>query len=209
MPLNVTYIDVNRLPTLPENFPAAKGQALVIDLRGETRIDPYQLVAAFPQGAGRQTSIATGPIATEPDLPSATHETATSSYFEIRRLPQHSAGKPNDASPIVLLIDERTSGPAEQAVLFLSAAAHVQLIGNASAGAPSEATQFRISGNLSIMFSGQDLRLPNGGQIQRQGITPVLTAPVTIAGIRAGRDQPLDVALAWIKEQMTSGRMVK
>lgn len=207
----VAYLDVEHLNA--ENLRAAwrrfgNAPAMIFDLRGPCSLDPFVFTEVFPEGAGRQAAVVTGPIAGEPDLPTPRTETSSSSYFQLLRVPKPAANVPAYRGKVVLLMDERTRGASEMAALLLSAAAHVQTVGSPTAGAPSPATELRLPGSVLVSFSGQDIRLPNGGPIQRQGIQPALTAPVTVAGIRAGRDQPLDVALAWLKEELGSS-MVK
>lgn len=207
LPGSVAYLDLDHLSseqihTAYQRFQNAR--AIIFDLRGNCNADPYQLTEAFPEGFGRQSSIVTGPVANEPDLPSHNIDTATSSYFRLIRIPKPGNSVPPFGGKVVLLIDERTRGLSEQALLLLSAAARVQTVGNPSGGAPSEATELHLPGNLFVSFSGQDVRLTNGGAIQRQGIQPVLTAPVTLAGVRAGRDEVLDVALAWLNEELST-----
>ena len=202
----IAYVDLDRLPpfaaaTIFQQFQSAK--AMVFDLRGRCLADPKALVQAFPEGFGRQSSIVTGPIAMEADIESPGVQTSTASYFKVMTVPRLLNGDkpPPFQGKVVLLIDERTSGPAEQAVLLLAAATHVKVIGNPSAGAPSPATHFTVPGGIRISFSGQDVRLTNGGQLQRQGIQPELSKPLTISGIRAGQDEVLELAQQWLKEE--------
>ena len=202
----IAYVDLDRLPasaaaTIFQKFQSAK--AMIFDLRGKCIADPRVLVRAFPEGLGRQSSIVTGPIAMEADIEAPAVQTSTASYFKVMTVPRPpSGGNPIPfLGKVVLLIDERTSGPAEQAALLLVAATHVKVIGNPSAGAPSQATHFTIPGGITVSFSGQDVRLTNGGQLQRQGIQPELSKPLTIAGIRAGRDEVLELARQWLEEE--------
>lgn len=182
----------------------AAAPAVILDFRGPCAADPFVLTEPFRTGAGRQAMIVTGPSAAEPDLPSSRVDTATSSYFRIIRVPDPPEKAPEFRGKVVALIDERTGGPAERALLLLAAAAKVQTIGSPTAGAPSETLRLRLPGSIAVKFSGHDIRLTNGGAIQRQGIQPVLTSPVTLAGIRAGRDEPLDVAVAWLNEELAA-----
>jgi len=46
------------------------------------------------------------------------------------------------------------------------------------------------------VFTGQGVRHADGRQLQRVGITPHILVRPTIMGIRAGRDEVLEAALA-------------
>lgn len=49
------------------------------------------------------------------------------------------------------------------------------------------------------MFTGHDVRHADGRQLQRVGLQPHFRVAPTLAGIRAGRDEVLERALAWIR----------
>ena len=102
---------------------------------------------------------------------------------------------PKYKGKVVVLIDERTADRAEMAALFLEVAAKVEYVGSPSAGVVGESTDLALPGNILVSFSGQDVRHSNGGPLQRLGIQPNVSAPPTLAGIRAGRDEALEKAL--------------
>ena len=58
---------------------------------------------------------------------------------------------------------------------------------------------FHGSGGIRINFSGHDVRWPDGRQLQRVGLTPDIEVYPTIAGIRDGRDEVLDRAVAYLE----------
>ncbi len=47
-------------------------------------------------------------------------------------------------------------------------------------------------------FTGQEVRHVDGKQLQKVGILPQIKIRPTVAGIRAGKDELLDRALAYI-----------
>ncbi len=53
-----------------------------------------------------------------------------------------------------------------------------------------------------LNFSGHDVRHADGSQLQRRGIQPNLVAEATIAGIRAGRDEVLERAVAYLEQSL-------
>ena len=72
-------------------------------------------------------------------------------------------------------------------------------IGSPTTGANGDVTGFIAPGNIRIPFSGHDIRWPDGTQLQRVGLVPDIEAHPTIQGIRAGRDEILERALAYIE----------
>jgi C-terminal processing protease CtpA/Prc len=107
---------------------------------------------------------------------------------------------PTSSAPIyrgrtVMLIDERTISQAEHTGFFFRAASGTEFVGSTTAGASGDTTQLVLPGGLSMMFTGQEVRHPDGRPLQRIGIQPDVRAVPTIAGIRAGRDEVLEAAL--------------
>ena len=50
-----------------------------------------------------------------------------------------------------------------------------------------------------MAFTGQAVRHADGRQLQQLGIQPTIPVTPTIAGVRAGRDELLERALAWAR----------
>jgi C-terminal processing protease CtpA/Prc len=99
-----------------------------------------------------------------------------------------------------MLIDERTQSQAEHTGLFLEAANGTKFVGTPTAGANGDVTTLVLPGGLSMSFSGHSIRHADGRQLQRVGLVPDLLVKPTIAGIRAGRDEVLERALAWVAQ---------
>ena len=98
-----------------------------------------------------------------------------------------------------LLIDERTAGEAENTALLFRAAAKSALVGSRSAGSGGDATVLSLPGGLFVRFTGDEVRFPDGTQLQRVGLAPEVEARPTLAGIRAGRDEVLERAMEYLK----------
>jgi C-terminal processing protease CtpA/Prc len=173
----------------------------VFDLRGECQIDP-NAIAARLTGDPRQALLITGPIAEAPDLAQPEIESATGSYFLIKRVAP--AGGTPYSGRVVVLIDARTRGRAEQVALYIAAATKVQIFGTPSAGSPSQTTSVRLPGGILVRFSGEDIRLTNGGAVQREGLQPTENVPQTLAGVRAGKDEVLEQALHALRDEAAS-----
>jgi C-terminal processing protease CtpA/Prc len=64
-------------------------------------------------------------------------------------------------------------------------------------------TTLVVPGGLALNFSGQGVEAMDGTQLQRVGLKPDVLVRPTIAGIRAGRDEVLERALAWVRGQLS------
>lgn len=101
-----------------------------------------------------------------------------------------------------MLIDERAGSEAEHTGLWLHAANGTEFIGSPTTGSDGDVTGFTVPGGITLMFSGQGVRHPDGRQLQRVGLIPHLHVRPTIAGIRAGVDEVLEAALAYLREEI-------
>ena len=88
---------------------------------------------------------------------------------------------------------------AEHTGLFFEAAAGTKFIGSQTAGANGDVTNLSLPGGLYVSFSGHDVRHADGRQLQRVGLVPDVQVRPTLYGIRAGRDEVLDRALAYLR----------
>jgi C-terminal processing protease CtpA/Prc len=109
-------------------------------------------------------------------------------------------GKPNYHGKTVLLIDGRAGSQWEHNGLIYKTANGTVFIGSPTQGVDGAVAAFPAPGGIVIYFSGQDVRWPDGRQLQRVGLAPDIEAHPTIEGIRAGRDEVLDRALAYIEK---------
>jgi C-terminal processing protease CtpA/Prc len=50
-----------------------------------------------------------------------------------------------------------------------------------------------------MSFTGQAVRHADGRQLQQVGVQPTIAVAPTIAGVRAGKDEVLERAIAWIQ----------
>ena len=98
----------------------------------------------------------------------------------------------------VVPIDERAVSQSEHSCLWLEAASGSRFVGSPTSGGNGVVTFFTLPGNIRVRFSGHDVRHADGRQLQRLGIQPDVPVAPTIAGIRAGCDEILDRALAYL-----------
>lgn len=100
---------------------------------------------------------------------------------------------------VVVLIDERAISQAEHTCLFLEATSHATFVGSATQGANGDVTWIALPGGVGVTMSGHDVRHADGRQLQRVGIAPHVCVYPTVAGIRAGRDEVLEAAIAYLQ----------
>ena len=173
-------------------FAAMNGtKAIIFDMRG------------YPYGTGwsiaprLNTNKATvGAIFRRPQLSeSADFETRTTFSFE-QALPKTKGAIYKGRT--VMLIDERAMSQAEYTGLLFEAANGTRFIGSNSAGAVGDRPTMVLPGGIYVSFTGHDVRHTDGRQVQRIGLVPDVALRPTIAGIRQGRDEVLERAIAYI-----------
>lgn len=193
---NIGYVDLRRLtnPQVDAMFDALmETKAIVFDMRGYPQgtawaIAPRINTRHAVYGASfRRAQISGG--ATPEEQP------ASGFYFD-QPLPKTT--KPLYTGKVVVLVDNRAQSQAEHSCLFFEQAAGATFIGSPTAGANGDVTNFTLPGGLLVRFSGHDVRHADGRQLQRLGIQPDVAVEPTIAGLRAGKDEVLDRAIAYV-----------
>jgi C-terminal processing protease CtpA/Prc len=106
---------------------------------------------------------------------------------------------------LVVLMDENTQSQAEYSVMGFRSAPATTVIGSRTAGADGNVSLIRLPGGFYTYFSGITPYYPDGRPTQRVGIVPDIEVRPTIAGIRQGRDEVLEQAVAFINGQETTG----
>lgn len=125
----------------------------------------------------------------------------SANYRFVQRLPERNGdvykGK------VVVLINEEAISQAEHTCMFFEAATDVTFIGTPTAGANGDVTVMILPGGLRVSFTGHNVRHADGRQLQRVGIQPTITAAPTIGGISAGRDEILETAIKYLRENIS------
>lgn len=101
----------------------------------------------------------------------------------------------------VALIDDVPDSQVGENAMCLKAANNTVLVG--SAAFPTFArltTQFDLAGGIKVTFSGEAPRWPGGKLLYPEGVKPDVEVQPTIAGIRAGHDEVLDAAVAYLEK---------
>ncbi len=99
----------------------------------------------------------------------------------------------------VMLTDTRAISQSEHSGLFYRTANGTKFIGGGTTGANGDITHFYAPGNIQIIFTGHDVRWPDGAQLQRVGLVPDVYVEPTIRGVSEGRDEVLDRALEYLR----------
>ena len=194
---NIGYADLDRMPDsmideMLEKFKNTRG--IIFDMRGYPAgsffwsLSPRLVLKPGARAALLETPLV-GPFSSPG---------AVQAEYQLIQPPP--SGKPLYKGKTVMLIDERTASQAEHTGLFFRAANGTKFIGTPTTGVDGEITDFSVPGGITIGFTGQSVRFPNGKQIQRAGLEPDIVVRPTVRGIRAGRDEVLEAAVAYLKK---------
>ncbi len=200
LPEGFGYADLTRLepPAVKDVFEAFReAPAIVFDMRGYPRgtawaITPW-LAAEQAVAAQFRRPTYLG-VEAEADLTNAGVEYRFDQLFPAGGTPWQYDGA------IVVLIDEKAVSQSEHTCLFFASAYDdVTFVGSPTNGANGDVTGLPLPGGIWVNFSGHDVRHADGAQLQRAGIQPDVQAAPTIAGVRAGRDEVLEAAIAHLR----------
>ncbi len=101
---------------------------------------------------------------------------------------------------VVMLIDENAVSQSEHTCMFFEAArADITFIGTTTMGANGDVTYMLLPGNLTVAFTGHNVRHANGHRLQRIGIQPTIKVEPTIKGTIEGKDEILEAAVNFLQ----------
>jgi C-terminal processing protease CtpA/Prc len=107
-------------------------------------------------------------------------------------VPLHYPGK------VVILVDETSQSQAEYTAIALRSSPNATIVGSTTAGADGNTSLINLPGYLTTMISGLGVYYPDGAQTQRAGVHIDVPSTPTIAGVKAGRDEVLEVGVRQI-----------
>lgn len=102
---------------------------------------------------------------------------------------------------VVVLIDEHSQSASEFAAMLVQNGEKVTLMGENTVGADGYCLILPIPGGNMVMYTACGIYTPDGGQTQRIGVHPDIEVKKTIEGIKEGRDEVKEAAVAYIQEQ--------
>lgn len=197
----IGYADLTRLqrdqvdPMLEE---LRDTDALVLDMRGYPNGTAWPLAARLNARGAKN-----GALFRRREVSALDSEEGESGFFFAQPLPESRSW--TYRGKVVMLIDERAISQAEHTALFMEQAAGATFIGSSTAGANGDVTNFPLPGGIWVSFTGHDVRHADGRQLQRVGIVPDVPVTPTLRGLREGRDEVLERALAWLDEALAAG----
>ena len=109
----------------------------------------------------------------------------------------------NYKGQVLILVNETTQSHAEFTAMCLQTADNAMVIGSQTAGADGNVSRFEMVGKYGTQITGLGVFYPDGRETQRIGIVPDIEVKPTIKGIRKGKDEVLEKALAVIAKKKT------
>jgi C-terminal processing protease CtpA/Prc len=200
LPGNLGYVDLTRLPVAEVDGmfdKLADTRAIVFDMRGYPQGTAW---AIAPRINARNARIAAQFRRSQVSAFSLEEEEA--GFHFSQPIPDLPEGEAKYTNPTVMLIDDRAISQSEHSGLFYEVANGTKFIGTATAGANGDVTRLSVPGGIWIGFSGHDVRHGDGRQLQRIGLVPHVEVAPTRAGLKAGRDEVLERAVAYLEETL-------
>ncbi len=103
--------------------------------------------------------------------------------------------------PVVILMDETSQSNSEWSVMDLRTGDNAVVLGNHSIGADGDITELPLPNGNILWFTSCGVYTPEMGQTQRVGLTPDIEVYPTVEGIKEGRDELMEAAVAYIREE--------
>jgi C-terminal processing protease CtpA/Prc len=192
----VGYVDLSRLqrPQVEAMFQALeKANGIVFDMRGYPHGTGWQIAPRLNVRDAPYGALFLKPLLSE-------GEASRVQFFQ----PIAPAEGPKFRGPTVMLVHEATMSQAEHTGLMFAAANGTRFVGAPTAGANGDITNTCLPGGICVSFTGQEVRYPDGRQLQRIGLAPLIPAQPTLAGLRAGKDEVLERGVEVLREEIAS-----
>ncbi len=200
LPSGYGYVDLDRLQVgeVDKMFETIKDTpAVIFDMRGYPNGTAWAIAPRLTDRKNVVAALFSRPIREATDLTNSEIADLAGHTFA-QRIPERQGevyhGK------VVVLINEDSISQSEHTCLFLEAATDVTFIGTPTAGANGDVTTMVLPGNLTVSFSGHDVRHADGRQLQRVGIQPTIRVERTLRGVIEGRDEILDAAVKFLQK---------
>lgn len=122
---------------------------------------------------------------------------------------QENANVERYEKPVVVLMNEKTQSQAEYTIMSIRNGENVTVMGENSVGSDGDVAYLPLPGGMNLSFSSQGIYTSDGGQTQRVGLAPDIEVHPTIEGIKEGRDELMEAAIAYIQEQSQSATVAE
>ncbi len=103
---------------------------------------------------------------------------------------------------VILLVNEKTQNHAEFTCMCLQAAPNILTMGSQTAGTNGPQSRLLLYSKYYSSFTGAGVYYYDEKEVQRVGIIPDIEVTPTLAGIREGKDDVLERALAVAREEL-------
>ncbi|MFB9080591.1 S41 family peptidase [Flavobacterium procerum] len=107
--------------------------------------------------------------------------------------------KNNYKGKVIILVNENSLSQSEWATMCFQTADNAKVIGSQTAGADGNTSHIDFVKDYDAPFSGIGVYYPDGKETQRIGIVPDIVVKRSISGIQQGKDEVLDRAIFYIK----------
>jgi hypothetical protein len=190
----VLYVDLVRIPQdeLKQRMPEiAKARAVIVDVRGYPTSEPIWLPHFLAEA--ERTKWMFVPHVIRPDYENVA--TFTQHGWDMDPAEPHVAGK------VAFITGPGAISYAESLMGYVEGYQLGAIVGSATAGANGNINEFTTPGGFSIVFTGMKVTRMDGRQHHIVGVQPTHPVQRTLAGVRAGRDEELEAALALVRPQ--------
>lgn len=197
LPGNVGYVDLDRLDlsmvdSMFERLRHTK--SIIFDMRGYPNGTIWAIAPRLTSSRPRVALFETAMLGHGPPADASGGE--MEAFYQV--IDPTPAGAWLYAGRTVMLMDQRSESQAEHTGLYLRAANRTKFVGSATAGADGEIATTVLPGGITVGFTGQSVRYPDGRELQRIGLTPDVLVTPTIRGLRQGRDEVLERAIQFL-----------
>jgi C-terminal processing protease CtpA/Prc len=103
--------------------------------------------------------------------------------------------------PVVLLTSTRTFSAAEDFAATFKWSQRGKIVGGATGGSTGQPLGFRLPGGGSAQICSKRDTYPDGSEFVGSGVQPDVEVHPTVEGIRSGKDEVLEAALAELAEE--------
>lgn len=191
---NIGYVDMGRLEREEVDRMMAElmdCRAIIFDIRNYPR-STYRAIAKYLLPKRNPFATFTYP---DPDYPGRFIWYDSPYQVGKRKNKQYYQGK------VIVLQDETTQSHAEFTIMALQTAPDCTVLGSQTAGADGNVTKIKLPGGAEAFFTGIGVYYPDLGETQGIGIVPDIECRPTIEGIRIGKDEILEKALALLNKE--------
>jgi hypothetical protein len=185
----IWYLDLGRLdvPSVDGALQAvAQARAIILDMRGYPVFGAWQKLFCHFTDSALQTPAFLTPTPAAPDRKDMAYH---------RNIWVIEPEAPKLGAKLFFLVDARAISQAELLMDFVEYYHLGAIIGEATAGVDGNVNPFKVGG-LSVSWTGMRVRKHDGTPLDGVGTLPTVPVVRTLAGIREGRDEILEKALA-------------